>query len=264
MAKNNLCRNKKKVTIVTLSFALSIVLLNSVYTYVTSFDFDKFVADFSLTDFTVSDTTVINSYAPFNTANVSRDFIREAESLNGLEDIGSVYLWTSKQPLSKHDLARLQELSASSGDIANELENYTVRQEHGVNVYGLDDFPAEYVQILDGELNMEKWKAGTGVYVTPLRMMDDGSYCLYQPGDKISVSQLDGTSKVYEVLAVVNIPKALQTPLQVDMGLTRVRASVERREDRAVREVMNKAALERSTIPQNGWWQIRREDCTGA
>ena len=105
MAKNNLCRNKKKVTIVTLSFALSIVLLNSVYTYVTSFDFDKFVADFSLTDFTVSDTTVINSYAPFNTANVSRDFIREAESLNGLEDIGSVYLWTSKQPLSKHDLA---------------------------------------------------------------------------------------------------------------------------------------------------------------
>lgn len=152
-------------------------------------------------------------------ANVSRDFIREAESLNGLEDIGSVYLWTSKQPLSKHDLARLQELSASSGDIANELENYTVRQEHGVNVYGLDDFPAEYVQILDGELNMEKWKAGTGVYVTPLRMMDDGSYCLYQPGDKISVSQLDGTSKVYEVLAVVNIPKALQTPLQVDMGL---------------------------------------------
>lgn len=51
MAKNNLGRNKKKVTIVTLSFALSIVLLNSVYTYVTSFDFDKFVADFSLTGF---------------------------------------------------------------------------------------------------------------------------------------------------------------------------------------------------------------------
>ena len=43
MAKNNLGRNKKKVIIVTLSFALSIVLLNSVYTYVTSFDFDKFV-----------------------------------------------------------------------------------------------------------------------------------------------------------------------------------------------------------------------------
>ena len=219
MAKNNLTRNKKKVMIVTLSFALSIVLLNSVYTYVTSFDFDKFVADFSLTDFTVSDTTVINNYAPYNTANVSQDFISQTESLNGLEDIGNIYLWTSKQPLSENDLARLQELSASSSDIANELENYRVRQEHGVNVYGLDDFPAEYVQVLDGELNTEQWKAGNGVYVTPLRMMGDGSLCLYKPGDQISVTQLDGTNKVYDVLAVVSIPSALQTPLQVDMGL---------------------------------------------
>ena len=219
MAKNNLTRNKKKVMIVTLSFVLSIVLLNSVYTYVTSFDFDKFVADFSLTDFTVSDTTVINNYAPYNTANVSQDFISQTESLHGLEDIGNIYLWTSKQPLSENDLARLQELSASSSDIANELENYRVRQEHGVNVYGLDDFPTEYVQVLDGELNTEQWKAGTGVYVTPLRMMGDGSLCLYKPGDQISVTQLDGTNKVYDVLAVVSIPSALQTPLQVDMGL---------------------------------------------
>ena len=219
MAKNNLGRNKKKVTIVTFSFALSIVLLNSVYTYVTSFDFDKFVADFSLTDFTVSDTTIINSYSPFNTANVSKDFISQAESLDGLEDIGSVYLWTSKQPLSESDFARLQELAASSNAVANELGNYMVRKEHGVNVYGLDDFPAEYIQVLDGELNMEKWKAGTGVYVTPLRMMDDGTLCLYQPGDQISVQQLDGTSKAYEVLAVVDIPRALQTPLHVDMGM---------------------------------------------
>lgn len=219
MAKSNLTRNKKKVMIVTLSFVLSIVLLNSVYTYVTSFDFDKFVADFSLTDFTVSDTTVINNYAPYNTANVSQDFISQTESLNGLEDIGNIYLWTSKQPLSENDLARLQELSASSSDIANELENYRVRQEHGVNVYGLDDFPTEYVQVLDGELNTEQWKAGTGVYVTPLRMMGDGSLCLYKPGDQIRVTQLDGTNKVYDVLAVVRIPSALQTPLQVDMGL---------------------------------------------
>lgn len=219
LAKNNLGRNKKKVTIVILSFALSLVLLNSVYTYVTSFDFDKFVSDFSLTDFTVSDTTVINSYSPFNTANVNRDFISQAESLSGLEDIGSVYLWTSKQPLSESDLVHLQELATSSNAIANELGNYMVRQEHGVNVYGLDDFPAEYIQVLAGDPDTERWKAGTGVYVTPMRMMGDGSLYLYQPGDYVSVQQLDGTSKMYEVLAVVDIPRALETPLQVDMGL---------------------------------------------
>ncbi len=166
-----------------------------------------------------TDTTVINSYSPYNTANVGSDFVNQAESLSGLEDIGSVYMWTSKQPLSESDLARLQELAASSSDVANELGNYMVRQEHGVNVYGLDDFPAEYIQVLEGELDTELWKAGNGVYVTPMRMMGDGSLCLHRPGDRISVQQLDGTSKVYEVLAVVDIPKALETPLQVDMGV---------------------------------------------
>lgn len=219
MAKSNLGRNKKKVVIVTLSFALSIVLLNSVYTYVTSFDFDKFVADFSLTDFTVSDTTVINSYSPYNTANVGKDFVSQAESLDGLENIGNIYLSTSKQPLTKNNLAKLQELAATSNAVADDLGNYMVRKEHGVNIYGLDDFPAEYLQVIEGTLDEEQWKAGTGIYVTPMRMMDDGSLCLYHPGDQISVSQLDGTVKVYNVLAVVDLPKALETPLNVDMGV---------------------------------------------
>lgn len=219
MAKNNLGRNRKKVAIVTLSFALSLVLLNSVYTYVTSFDFDKFVADFSLTDFTVSDATIINSYSPFNTANVSRDFISQAESLQGLEEIGSVYLWTSKQPLSENALARLQELAVSSNAVADDLGNYMVRKEHGVNIYGLDDFPAEHIQVLEGELDTKEWKAGKGVYVTPMRMMGDGSLCLYRPGDRVAVRQPDGADKAYEVLAVVDIPSALETPLKLDLGV---------------------------------------------
>ena len=36
-------------------------------------------------------------------------------------------------------------------------------------------------------------------------MMGDGSLCLYKPGDQISVTQLDGTNKVYDVLAVVDV-----------------------------------------------------------
>ena len=219
MAKNNLGRNKKKVVIVALSFALSIVLLNSVYTYVTSFDFDKFVADFSLTYFTVSDTTVINSYSPYNTANVSADFVSQAESLEGLEQIGNIYLSTTKQPLTESNFAKLQELAETSAEISNELGNYMVRKEHGVNIYGLDDFPAESLQIIEGALDEEQWKTGNGIYVTPMRMMGNGSLCLYHPGDQLSVAQLDGTMKTYTVLAVVDLPKALETPLSVDMGV---------------------------------------------
>ncbi len=219
MAMKNLGRSKKKVIIVTLSCALSIVLLNSVYTYVNSFDFDKFVSTLSLTDFTVSDATVINSNSPFNTANVSKDFIEQAESLDGLEDIGSIYLYSSPQPLDNTALNLLKKMSGQSEAVATDYENYVVRKEHGVNLYGLDVWLAEYLQVIEGDLNTEKWQSGNGIYVTPMKMMGDGTLTLYHPGDNITVNCGNGISKIYEVLAVIDVPQALETPLYIDMGI---------------------------------------------
>ncbi|WP_312092154.1 ABC transporter permease, partial [Aminipila sp.] len=227
MAMKNLGRSKKKVIIVTLSCALSIVLLNSVYTYVNSFDFDKFVSTLSLTDFTVSDATVINSNSPFNTANVSKDFIEQAESLDGLEDIGSIYLYSSPQPLDNTALNLLKKMSGQSEAVATDYENYVVRKEHGVNLYGLDVWLAEYLQVIEGDLNTEKWQSGNGIYVTPMKMMGDGTLTLYHPGDNITVNCGNGISKIYEVLAVIDVPQALETPLYIDMGIAFVLPSNE-------------------------------------
>nr|WP_295974550.1 ABC transporter permease [uncultured Bacillus sp.] len=219
MAKGNLGRNKKKVVIVTLSFALSIVLLNSVYTYINSFDFDKFVSDFSLTDFTVADASIINSNSPFNTANVSKDFTEQVKSLEGLENIGNIYLQNTPQPLDDVSLEKLKELSGQSEAVANEYGNYAVRKEHGVNLYGFDEWPAEYLQVIEGTVDEEQWQSGNGVYVTPMRMVGDGTLSLYHPGDQVTITCGDGTNKTYNVLAVVNIPGAFSTPLSIDMGV---------------------------------------------
>lgn len=219
MATENLGRSKKKVVIVTLSLALSMVLLNSVYTYINSFDFDKFVSDFSLTDFTVSDASIINSNSPFNTANVSKDFTKQAGSLEGLEDIGNVYLQAFNQPLNEESLVKLKKLASQSQAVANDYDNYTVRKEHGVNLYGFDEWPSEYLEVVEGDLNTEKWQTGNSIYVTPMRMVGDGKLSLYHPGDKVTITNGDGTKKTYNVLAVVNVPRALATPLSIDMGV---------------------------------------------
>lgn len=227
LAKGNLSRNVKKVIIVTLSFALSIVLLNSVYTYVDSFDFDKFVADFSLTDFSVSDASVINNNSPFNTANVSKDFYNQASSLNGLENIGNIYLLPAPQPLDDTSLEKLKELASQSQKIANGYGNYSVRKSHGVNLYGLDEWPAEYLQVLEGDLNTEQWLSGNGIYVSTMRMIDDGTLSLYHPGDQVTVTFGENTRKTYTVLAVVEVPRAFATPLNLDMGVEFVLPSTE-------------------------------------
>lgn len=182
-----------------------------------SFDFDKFVSDFSLTDFTVADASIINSNSPFNTANVNKDFTDQAESLAGLENIGNVYLQAAPQPLDDISLKKLKELSEQSEAV--EYGNYLIRKEHGVNLYGLDEWPAEYLEVIEGSLDSGQWQAGKGIYVTPMRMVGDGTLSLYHPGDQVTIVCGNGTSKTYNVLAVVTIPSALSTPLNLDMGV---------------------------------------------
>ena len=219
MAKQNFGRNKKKVIIVTLSFSLSLVLLNSVYTYVTSFDFDKFVSNYSLADFTVADATVINSSLPINTSGVSEEFIQEVETLDGLESVANIYMQTSTQPFAASAERNITELSSTSENFAADFQNYKIRGGHGVNIYGFDEWPIEYLQVLEGNLSTEQWKAGNGIYVTAMKMVGDGTTSLYQPGDQIDVVCSDGTSRTYTILAVVDIPEALRSPMSVDMGV---------------------------------------------
>lgn len=219
MAKGNFARNKKKVIIVTLSFALSLVLLNSVYTYVTSFDFDKFVANYTLTDFTVADASIVNSVLPLNTSGVSYDFIHEVETLDGVEKIANVYMQTSTQPLDAEIIKRLSELTDLSAINKDDIENYRQRGGHGVNIYGIDEWLTEYLQVIDGSLSIEQWKSGRGIFVTTMEMIGDGSLSMYHPGDEVAISCVDGTIRNYEVLAVVKIPEALRSPMSIDMGM---------------------------------------------
>lgn len=219
MAKQNFGRNKKKIVIVTLSFSLSLVLLNSVYTYVTSFDFDKFVSNYTLADFTVADATVINSSLPLNTSGVSKEFIQEVETLDGLEGTANIYMQTSTQPFDSSAEESIAEISSSSENLATDFQNYKVRGGHGVNIYGFDEWPIEYLQVLEGDLSIEQWKAGSGIYVTPMKMIGDGATSLYQPGDEIDVTCSDGIIRTYTVLAIVNVPEALRSPMSVDLGV---------------------------------------------
>lgn len=219
LARENLGRNKKKVMIVTFSFALSITLLNSVYTCVRSFDFDKFTQDISITDFSVSDTTIINSNSPFNTANVNKEFVKKIENLEGLERIGNVYLRVDTQPFDDMALRQFNKLAEGSEAVAAEYDNYLVRKESVVSTYGIDEWMANYLQVIEGDLKIEEWKAGNGIYVTKLRMVGNGMLSLYHPGDQVIVKCKDGSRKSYQVLAIVDFPAAYRAPMSLDLGL---------------------------------------------
>ncbi len=218
LAMYNLGRSKKKLILVTLSFTLSIVLLNSVFTYVSCFDFDKFVRDISITDFSVADSTIINNNSPFNTSAISTDFIEQASKLDGLEHIGNIYNVAIDHPLEQSSINHLMELSKKNPSLNDMCMNYKVRGSHGVNLYGLDPFPAQQLEVVEGELNNKEWEAGRGIYVSRLSMLGQGNQNLYSPGDSATVYFNKKNKKQYRVLAIVNIPPAYVSPLSLDLG----------------------------------------------
>ena len=86
------------------------------------------------------------------------------------------------------------------------------------------------LEVLEGELDMEKWRSGKGVFVSPTVAWGNASW--YHPGDKLTVVyenavdhdaqsmdfQGDGEAKTYEVLAVVEYPQAFSCGHLFDSG----------------------------------------------
>ncbi len=238
MAGQNLRRSRKKVSVVTLSLALSIMLLNTCFSVIHSFDFEKFVEARTLTDFTVADAQSIGLSTPYSPVAVSQDFIAQAETLEGLENIGSIYESFVNIPITNEEVEKLQALG-SDPEIAENIgyQSVMVQLDYDIQIwpvflYGMDEWPASFLEVIEGELDMEKWLAGEGVFVTQMDIMSH-SEPWYHPGDTITIDsgsemvivsshmtdipQGNGTRKTYEVLAVVDFPVALDSPGSVGM-----------------------------------------------
>ena len=227
LARRNLRRNKKKVRIVAISCALSIVILNGVYSIISSFNFDKFISNYTLTDFVVSDADVINGTVPQNISSVPKEISQYLEGLDEVESIGNIYLASTGQPWDAVVMDRI--LDDETDVVKQAYDEYTACVSRGiehmyVDVYGIDEWLSQYLVLVEGELDTEKWLSGEGIYITKGTIGELGELNLFHPGDKITVSyemasylKLDGreivrygngTEKAYEVLAVVELPEA--------------------------------------------------------
>ena len=242
MARRNLGRGKKKVIVVTLSLTLSLVILNTAFAFFQTFDFDKYVSSQLMTDFTVSDAPIIsgNTNVAPRLSSIDQPLQAQIESLDGLEAFGSVYLQFLSQFYTDDMIQRMYAIgqnlvvAASQGyqwEISSmEGTGEYIRDWYDVGLYGLDEFPASKLEVLEGELDMEKWRSGEGVFVSPAVVWGDASW--YHPGDKLTVVyenavdydaytmdfQGDGAEKTYEVLAVVRHPQAYSCGHLLDSG----------------------------------------------
>ncbi|HIZ54882.1 MAG TPA: ABC transporter permease [Firmicutes bacterium] len=214
MAWDNIKRTPKKAVSVVISLSLSMILLNGTFTLVHSFDMDKFIENKAVSDFYITDASIVNLNTPTSIYNgVSKETQEEIRNLNGITDYGCVYMQEHLHNLSDTGLANTQKIIETYGETLPEMGKTEMlrllNEEHALpsHLYGVDDFVAEKLELLDGTFDLEKFKTGNYVIVSSYLNTGEGRY--YNIGDKVPIDFGNGNIREYEVMAIGDIPYAL-------------------------------------------------------
>lgn len=214
MAWDNIRRTPKKAVSVISSLSLSMILLNATFTLVNSFDMDKYIEDRAVSDFHLTDASLLDMNASGDVYNgVSEETQRQIKGLAGITDYGSVYMRESMHTLNEKGRENVQkivqEYEETIPGIAREEILRLLNEEHKIaaHFYGVDDFITEKLEITAGNFDLEKFK--TGNYVIASSYVDNGDGRVYDIGDTVSIDFGNGRKKEYEVMAIGNIPYAL-------------------------------------------------------
>ena len=224
-ACRNLSRDKKKVFWVVLSLSLSLVILNSVYTLLHGFNEDKYIEHSIATDFSVADATLDNPAVRTNNRNttgISQDLLAELNKLQGIEELGNIYLENTYQRFTDEDFQKIDERLLTKpfietlnpyGDDTKVKEVYEEYRASVVFLYGMDDFVLKNLPVRHGNFDLEKFKTGNYILINEYDMrLPDGEAPVqyFLPGEKITVTTNDGNTKQYEVMATVQLPYAFR------------------------------------------------------
>lgn len=237
MAIANLKLNPKKTIITILSLSLSVILMIEVVTFSRSFSMDRYIEEMLTGDFMIYTVDLTNYSGHDNSFALPEDFMEAADSQDGIEQSGRLY--NSSEELS-HTLSavgqerfrkfyeagslRIYEGVYSNLPVVEKTykENYPIREER----YAFDEALLGKLKVLEGELDMEKFRSGRYILVSP---STDREESYYKPGDKVvlnyhtaeSEAELvfvdnysdviwkNDRSKEYEVLAVVDLPYSM-------------------------------------------------------
>lgn len=215
MAWSNLFRSRKKTALVIASLSIGLILFNIVYTYVNSFDVNKFLESHINGDFLIADTDYFNLtklHAPSYT--VDEELLSDVETLDGVQEIAKVYYeqgfekvetegkirqkindYYRNDPMMQREFPTEAEMEAA---IANRNEEYYIP----IQIYGFDPYWLEKLEenVIAGEFDRQKFLSGS--YAVIGADMQN----LFDIGDTVDfkVGSEDGEQKQYQVMAKVN------------------------------------------------------------
>ena len=216
MAWDNLWRNKKRTVTVICSLTLGLVLLSGFYAKNAAFDMEKYLADLTIADFTLSDSSsedYLNGYDPHGTT-LTGELVSAAESQQGLEAVGHQY---SAQIDWQMDEATLQNVAAFyTEERLADWESYDPAGAQALRdalssgvasatLYGLGGIPLDTITqqqyLMEGSFDAAAFASGDYILAVGPSVEPGESYPVLPTSPVGSVVELNGRS--YTVMAIV-------------------------------------------------------------
>lgn len=216
MAWDNLWRNKKRTVTVICSLTLGLVLLSGFYAKNAAFDMEKYLADLTIADFTISDSSsedYLNGYDPHGTT-LTGELVSAAESQQGLEAVGHQY---SAQIDWQMDEATLQNVAAFyTEERLADWESYDPAGAQALRdalssgvasatLYGLDGIPLDTITqqqyLMEGSFDAAAFASGDYILAVGPSIEPGESHPVLPTSPVGSTVELNGRS--YTVMAIV-------------------------------------------------------------
>ena len=207
MAWANLGRSRSKTAVTVTSLSLAVVLLTVTVNFANGFDMDKYVSNFTASDFIVADAGKFqNSVLDFTTdMAVPQSVIDDISAQGGITGSGAIYGQTfGALEYVTEDWFRQNKERFYTPEQMDNLIRLTERNEEGlladrIQLSGMSDFALDHLTVLDGDLS--KLYEDGGRYVAAVYADDDyGSAELdshwARLGDTVTVRYVEETAYV--------------------------------------------------------------------
>lgn len=161
MAFANLGRSRGKTIVTIFSLSLAVVLLTATVTFTGSFDMDKYIANFTASDFIVADARQFQTGTEiFNTdMAVTQEVIDAVNAQGGIENSGRVYGKVSgaQEFVTEEYYRSLWSRWYTPEQLDSKVKSLERSEEgllaDGVQLYGMEPFALDHLTVLEGDLS---------------------------------------------------------------------------------------------------------------
>ena len=192
-ARYNIMRNKKSLAMLLVSISLPVLLVIVSYDALNSFDMDKYLSTILASDYTVASSDYYKNDYIDNENNVK---VLDASVVDEIENSGFVEDGSIVYGDMANEYAKVKEIDLPNGE------------EYTLDLYGSNEFTINKSLVLEDDIDMEKFKDGTGI-VEGCWLTSEGEIypgtSQFNQGDTVTITGADGKDHAYTVLGHMNV-----------------------------------------------------------